>query len=116
MGPFAETAFHVADLWVAREFYRRVFGLDVVFEDREAVGFQLSGGAVLMLFGTNEPLGGGTHHLRLEISPGTLDDWDRHLMVCGVAVESRVRSDSGEVSLFFRDPDSHALELACPPG
>ena len=36
------------------------------------------------------------------------------LQAMGIAIESRVTWASGAVSLYFRDPDNHAVELGTP--
>ena len=110
-----ETSLIVRDLERSRNFYERVFGLPTVIEENGVVGLQLPGGAVLLLFhqGSLPP---GSHlgdtHLRFGVPPGTLPDWDRHLSVQGVVIESRAEDGGSLLSLFFRDPDEHSLQVA----
>ena len=40
--------------------------------------------------------------------------WERKLEERGVSVESRVNWPGGATSLYFRDSDGHAVELATP--
>jgi catechol 2,3-dioxygenase-like lactoylglutathione lyase family enzyme len=44
----------------------------------------------------------------------SLEDWTRHLAARAVVVESRVRQAFGGISLYFRDPDGHSVEVATP--
>ena len=50
---------------------------------------------------------------RMAVSPD-LDGWRGHLAENGVEIESEVTWDRGGVSLYFRDPDGHSVELATP--
>lgn len=111
-----ETSLVVADLDRARAFYERVFGFGTVIADDDLVGLQLANGAVLLLFpvagvGTAEH-GAFAPHVRFAVPHGTLQAWDRHLMMNGIVVESRVMGLDGASSLFFRDPDQNSLEVA----
>lgn len=111
-----ETSLVVADLDRGRAFYERVFGFGTVIADDDLVGLQLTNGAVLLLFsaaGINPVTHGGfAPHVRFAVPHGTLQAWDRHLMMNGVVVESRVMGLDGASSLFFRDPDQNSLEVA----
>ena len=123
-----ETALYVEDLERSRDFYERVFGLKSVLEDERMVGMELPGSAILLLFargGSTRPSvvpGGiipphdatGRQHLCLAIPVAALSDWERHLMINGIAIESRVIQTHGGTSLYFRDPDEHSLEVATP--
>ena len=123
-----ETAIYVDDLERSRLFYRRIFGLETLLEDDRMVALELPGQAVLLLFvrgGSAEPSrvpGGvipphgaeGVQHLCLAVPAASLSEWDRHLMLNGVIIESRVIQTHGGTSLYFRDPDGHSLEVATP--
>ena len=123
-----ETSLYVQDLDVAKAFYKRLFALDTLLEDDRMVGLALPGSAVLLLFraggsvtpsdvpgGTIPAHGGeGSQHLCLAIPAAALNEWDRHLMLNGIAIESRVLQAHGGTSLYFRDPDGHSLEVATP--
>jgi catechol 2,3-dioxygenase-like lactoylglutathione lyase family enzyme len=43
-----------------------------------------------------------------------LEAWAAHLEANHIAIESRVTWPSGSVSVYFRDPENHAVELATP--
>ena len=123
-----ETSLYVSDLDVSKTFYQTVFGLSQLLEDERMVALALPGSAVLLLFkrgASKSPSpvpggiipphdGGGSQHLCLAIPAPTLQEWERHLMLHGVAIESRVIQSHGGTSLYFRDPDAHSVEIATP--
>jgi catechol 2,3-dioxygenase-like lactoylglutathione lyase family enzyme len=128
IGHLLETSLYVRDLDLSRQFYERVFALEVLLRDDRMVALAVPGGAVLLLFdrahmGVPQPSpggvipahgGSGQQHLCFAIPVAALGDWDRHLAEGGVAVESRVIQTHGGTSLYFRDPDGHSLEVATP--
>jgi len=122
-----ETCLYVDDMARSKAFYAALLGIAPLFEDERICVFRLPDGTVLILFArgsTLEPVvtpdgtipphdGHGPIHFALGIPPGSVDEWCRHLEACGVAVESEVRWSRGRGhSLYFRDPDGHAAELA----
>ena len=122
-----ETCLYVDDMERSRDFYGRVLGLSPLFtEDRISV-FRMLNGTVLILFARGSTLeavttpggtipphdGSGPIHFALAIPDGSLETWRDHLMACGVSIESEVTWSKGRGhSLYFRDPDGHAAELA----
>jgi len=123
-----ETAIHVEDVARSEEFYRRLFGLRKLAGDDRFCSFEVPGNAVFLLFkkgGTLAPLqipggiipphdGDGHMHFAFKISAGALAQCERELAENGVAIESRVNWPRGGVSLYFRDPDEHLVELITP--
>jgi catechol 2,3-dioxygenase-like lactoylglutathione lyase family enzyme len=123
-----ETALHVEDLPRSVEFYRTVFGLEPMAGDARFCAFPVAGRQVLLLFkkgASTRPMpvpGGvipphdaaGRMHMAFAIARADLEGWETHLREHAVAVESRVTWPAGGVSLYFRDPDGHLLELATP--
>jgi catechol-2,3-dioxygenase len=123
-----ETSLYVADLERARAFYQRVLGFEPFLADARMVALGVPGAGVLLLFahggstaasvtpgGVIPPHDGrGQLHLAFAIPVGELAAWEMHLATAGIAVESRVRWTRGGTSLYFRDPDGHAVELATP--
>ena len=122
-----ETCLYVDDMARSKAFYAALLGIEPLFEEERICVFRLPDGTVLILFArgsTLEPVttpdgtipphdGQGPIHFALGIPPGSVDEWRRHLEACGVAVESEVQWSRGRGhSLYFRDPDGHAAELA----
>lgn len=122
-----ETALYAADLPKARRFYEEVLGLAPMFADERLAAYAV-GASVLLLFqrGTTEqpvmlpggcipPHGAqGCQHLALAIAAEELEPWVVQLEAAGVPIEERTQWPRGAVSLYFRDPDGHLLELATP--
>ncbi|HVY16877.1 MAG TPA: VOC family protein [Rhodopila sp.] len=127
-----ETSLYVEDLERSRLFYERLFGFPPFFEDERMCALEVPGGQVLLLFRhgmTDQPApieafgpngfipphhGRGALHLAFAIPSQELERWTMHLERSGVPIESRVRWPRGSVSLYFRDPDGHSLEVATP--
>ena len=122
-----ETCLYVDDMARSKAFYAALLGIEPLFEEERICVFRLPDGTVLILFArgsTLEPVatpdgtipphdGQGPIHIALGIPPGSVDEWRRHLEASGVAVESEVHWSRGRGhSLYFRDPDGHAAELA----
>lgn len=123
-----ESSLYVADLARSRAFYENVFGFETLLDEERMVGLAVPGGSMLLLFrrgGSVTPSqvpgglipphdGHGTLHLCFAVPLAELDAWERHLEALGIAVESRVTQRFGGLSLYFRDPDGHSLEVAGP--
>ena len=58
--------------------------------------------------------GQGPMHVAFSISPDELAAWQEHLQAAGVNLEGRTQWPRGGVSVYFRDPDGHLLEIATP--
>jgi catechol 2,3-dioxygenase-like lactoylglutathione lyase family enzyme len=119
-----ETALYVADLDASQEFYARVFGLQVLLADGRMRALRISDGQVLLLFKIGgstqgEPTPGGfipPHdgrgqlHLAFSAAMEDMDAWNKYLRAAGIEIESEVWANAGR-SIYFRDPDSHAIEI-----
>ena len=133
-----ETALFVADTRRSERFYRDALGFRTIFAAERIVALVIRQGQILLLFkkgASVEPIetpGGtipasdadGRTHLAFSINEADLEAWERHLVVNGVEIESRVRWNlipadeqlprRGGRSLYFRDPDDHLLEVLTP--
>ena len=123
-----ETALYVDDIDRAAEFYADLFGFAVMNRDERFCSFNVAPGAVLLLFRRGGMLsavdtgygaipphdGTGPLHMAFAIPADELAAWERRLVETGIAIESTVRWPRGSVSLYFRDPDGHLIELATP--
>lgn len=123
-----ETVLYVADLNRAVRFYEDVMGFPRLFSDDRMRTYDVGGRGTLLLFltgGTPEPVqtpfgtipahdAKGRQHIAFSVDEPTLESWRAHLSDKGVDIESRVDWPRGGVSLYFRDPDGHLLELATP--
>lgn len=121
-----ETCLYVADLNQAAEWYRSIFGFPIIFEHEDRLrALQVADDQVLLLFKERASLkpttlpggvlpshdGSGPMHIAFAMRTEEADQWEKHLAEHGVAIESRVRWEDNDKSLYFRDPDGHALEL-----
>ncbi len=123
-----ETALYVADLDKAAAFCADVMGLPCIHADHRMRAFDVGGNGVLLLFpqgGSLQPIetpggsipphdGSGPMHVAFSISKDELESWQDHLQSVGVALEGRTQWPRGGVSVYFRDPDNHLLEIATP--
>ncbi|NRB56056.1 MAG: VOC family protein [Salinicola sp.] len=129
LGGVIESVLYTADMKRARDFFTQVLGLEPHLEDERFTAYP-TGDTMLLVFqqgqtgetvelphgmGTIPPHdGAGRQHLALAIPSASLDDWEAHLAARGIEIEGRTRWPKGSVSLYFRDPDNHLLELVTP--
>lgn len=120
-----ETALYVDDLPRAAGFYRGLFGLAVLVENQRICALDVAGRSVLLLFKRGATIdgvvtprgsipphdGSGPAHFAFAIAMEDLAAWEVHLAERDIAIESRVEWERGGVSLYFRDPDQHSVEL-----
>ena len=123
-----ETVLYVKDLERAAAFYEEFMELPVLFTDTRMRAFDVGGNGTLLLFVTGQSLrpvetpmgtipphdGDGPAHIAFSIAKAELPAWEKHLDKGGIAVESRMEGPRGGISIYFRDPDEHLLELATP--
>ncbi len=123
-----ETAIHVEDVERSARFYEDLFGFKRMASDQRFCAFDVPGNDVFLLFkrgGTLKPVptpggvipphdGSGHMHFAFSIERDAVDAWVLRLQERNIAIESRVKWDLGGESIYFRDPDSHLVELATP--
>jgi catechol 2,3-dioxygenase-like lactoylglutathione lyase family enzyme len=123
-----ETVLYVDDVARAAAFYEGALGLSELYGDDRMRAYDVGGRNVLLLFargGTLTPIptpggvipphdGKGPLHVAFSIAADELEAWERRLAEMEIAIESRVSWPRGGRSLYFRDPDGNALELATP--
>ncbi len=123
-----ESALYVDDLPRAVAFYEELLGGQVLLQDERFCAIRLAPEQVLLLFlrGTSTETvdmgfgkiighdGSGPLHVCFGIDGGQVSVWEDRLRELGITIESRVDWPGGATSLYFRDPDGHAVELATP--
>ena len=123
-----ETCLYVKDLPRAEAFYQSLFGCEKMIGDDRFCAFNLQDRHVLLLFvegGSTKPVhipsgvipphdGSGTTHIGFSIPRDSVTAWRERLAELGIAIESTVNWPRGGVSLYFRDPDQHLVELLTP--
>jgi catechol 2,3-dioxygenase-like lactoylglutathione lyase family enzyme len=112
----------VSDLTRSARFYEKIFGFRIISDFGER-GCALRAGErhVLLLFtkGGSRELqsphdGDGELHIAFAIDAADLAPWESWLAENGIAVEEKRAWERGGVSLYFRDPDRHLLEVLTP--
>lgn len=123
-----ETALYVDDLDRARVFYETVLECRAVLKTRALVAYDIGGAGMLLIFRRGESRqtqnlpdgtipghdGAGPIHICFAIDAAELPAWEERLQARSVAIEGRMRWERGGISLYFRDPDGHLLELMTP--
>ncbi len=117
-----ETSLYVADPVRSAEFYRAIFGFEIIETYDRLVAMSVEGKQVLLLFrkgGSKDlPLtphdGDGQLHLAFAIAAADLDDWESWLANHQIVIDEKKNWERGGASLYFRDPDGHLLELVTP--
>ena len=123
-----ETALDVDNLVTSADFYHRILGLEIIERSERLCAFAIAGRDVLILFQREEaakaldipggripPHGSkGAIHFAFSINRSELAKWEQVLAANGITVEGRVNWERGGISIYFRDPDDHLIELATP--
>ena len=117
-----ESSLYVADVARSAQFYKTIFGFQVIsnFGGR---GCAMEAGShqVLLLFkkGGSRTIqsphdGEGELHIAFAIPAAELATWEAWLAENGIEIEEKRTWEFGGQSLYFRDPDRHLIELATP--
>ena len=123
VGGVLETALYVEDLPRSIQFYESIFGFEKAFSDERLCALIVGSQQLLLLFkkGASKDRtvtpphdGSGELHIAFSIAASALEPWERRLLANGVTIESKHSWQRGGVSLYFRDPDRHLVELATP--
>ncbi|MES1933443.1 glyoxalase/bleomycin resistance protein/dioxygenase [Salinisphaera shabanensis T35B1] len=124
-----ETVLYTRNMRLARYFFESVMGLTPHTADHRFTAYALEWNMLLLFadgetsetvelpgdMGTIPPHdGSGRQHIAFAIAADALDDWAKHLQANDIAIEGQTRWPKGAVSLYFRDPDGHLLELVTP--
>lgn len=123
-----ETALYVDDLERAARFYQEVIGFRTLTANDRIMAMDAGGGTVLLLFRRGASAGGvdiprgripphdgsGPAHFAFAIELASLENWRGRLRHAGVEIESEITWGRGGISLYFRDPEGHSVELATP--
>jgi catechol 2,3-dioxygenase-like lactoylglutathione lyase family enzyme len=117
-----ETSLYVDDIARSAAFYRKIFAFPVISDFPGGRGCALAAGRqVLLLFrkgasrGITSPHDGdGELHLAFAIPAAELGPWEAWLAENGIPIEERKEWERGGISLYFRDPDRHLLEVVTP--
>ncbi len=119
-----ETALYVSDIERSVVFYRALFGFELIHSEGDRLrALSIADKQVLLLFrvgASRQPTdtpngripphdGHGTLHLAFAVSSADIPLWRDRLTANGIAIESEVHC--GGHSIYFRDPDSHLVEL-----
>ncbi len=123
-----ETSLPASDVDASTRFYEDLFGFEVMVRDPRICALNVAPGHVLLIFqlgGSSNSFmtpGGmipghdasGTTHFAFSIASDDFDPWCERLREKGIEIESIVNWPLGGRSIYFRDPDQHAVELATP--
>jgi catechol-2,3-dioxygenase len=113
-----ETSLYVEYPTRSVEFYRRVFGFELIDADQTRLCAMRAGDrSVLLLFkkgATADTNATGAIHVAFGISRSELPAWEAWLSQQGITIEQRKTWKYGGEALYFRDPDGHLLEVVTP--
>jgi catechol 2,3-dioxygenase-like lactoylglutathione lyase family enzyme len=120
-----ETSLYVERPTRSVEFYRRVFGFELIAPDQgeeitdqtRLCAMRAGDRSVLLLFkkgATADTDATGSIHVAFGIGRSELAAWEAWLAKQEIAIELRKIWEYGGEALYFRDPDGHLLEVVTP--
>ena len=120
-----ETSLYVEHPTQSVEFYRRVFGFELIDTDaKESISdetrlcaMRAGDRSVLLLFkkgASADTNATGAIHVAFGISRSELPAWEAWLSQQKITIELRKTWKYGGQALYFRDPDGHLLEVVTP--
>jgi catechol-2,3-dioxygenase len=120
-----ETSLYVERPTQSVEFYRRVFGFDLIDSDQtegitdetRLCAMRAGDRSVLLLFkkgATADTNASGAIHVAFDISRSELPAWEAWLSQQEITIELKKTWKYGGEALYFRDPDGHLLEVVTP--
>jgi catechol 2,3-dioxygenase-like lactoylglutathione lyase family enzyme len=120
-----ETSLYVTHPSRSVEFYRRVFGFELIDTDQQEgitqeprlCAMRAGDRSVLLLFkkgATADTNATGAIHVAFGISRSDLPAWEAWLSQQEITIELRKTWKYGGEALYFRDPDGHLLEVVTP--
>lgn len=117
-----ESALYVTDVPRSVHFYESILGFRKIADfGPRGYAMQAASQQVLLLFKQGASLtipsphdGSGELHVAFSIPASELSNWESWLGANNIPIEEKHTWDRGGVSLYFRDPDRHLLELATP--
>lgn len=117
-----EVALYVDDVERSAGFYQALFGFKIIASDERLYAVGVADRQVLLLCkrtaSATLPLAAhdatGQQHVAFAVPASDLELWETRLLQQGVAIEETRHWARGGVSMYFRDPDGHLIELATP--
>lgn len=118
-----ETSLYVESAAASAEFYRRVFGFELLEpseplnDETRLCPLRAGDRSVLLLFkkgATDDTNATGAIHVAFGIARSDLPGWEQWLAQQGIPIELRKTWKYGAQALYFRDPDGHLLEVVTP--
>jgi catechol 2,3-dioxygenase-like lactoylglutathione lyase family enzyme len=115
-----EVTLYAKNLTRSMEFYMDTLGLFLMSYQKERQLVFRIGHGILQIFPANLEVdekardshwGGGHLHVAFACAAGELETWRLRLDEEEVTIVSEQTWDNGKVSILFRDPDGHLIEL-----